>query len=142
MKWIKYVEYILLAFCILSVAAMFVMPKVMFQGAPTVDIEVMLIWMYVIIIMGVITMLISPVLNIIKYPKALFKALIGLVAAVILVGGCYLLSSNAPVVNSAGGFFDDSFQLKLTDTMLYLMYIGLGAGVLTILYTEIRNAFK
>ena len=75
-------------------------------------------------------------------PKAAIKALIGLVVAAAIVGGCYALSSAAPVPNSAGGFFEDAFELRFTDTILYIAYLALGGCVLSILAGTVKNAIK
>ena len=91
---------------------------------------------------GIVAALISPVKNLFTSPKAAVKALVGLVLAAAVIGGCYAISSAAPVPNSAGGFFEDAFELKFTDTMMYLTYLVGGVSVLMILVGEIRNAIK
>ena len=142
MKWIKYVEYALFAISILALASLFFLPQVQHMGDMHADPEWMMWWMYAIVGIGIVAALISPVKNLFTEPKAAVKALIGLVAAVAVIGGCYALSSAAPVPNSAGGFFENAFDLKFTDTMLYLAYLALGVSVVAILAGEIRNAIK
>ena len=99
-------------------------------------------WMYAIVVIGIIAALISPVKNLFTTPKAALKALVGLVVAAAVIGGCYALSSAAPVPNSAGGFFEDVFELRFTDTILYVTYLVGGISILSILVGEIRNAIK
>lgn len=142
MKWVKYVEYVLFAITIVCFASLFFLPKVEHMGDMHANCEWMMWWMYGIVIIGIIAALISPVKNMITNPKAAIKALVGLVVAVVIVGGCYALSSAAPVPNSAGGFFEDAFELRFTDTVLYIAYLALGGCVLAILAGTVKNAIK
>ncbi len=142
MKWIKYVEYVLFLISIVAFASLFFLPQVQHMGDMHANPEWIMWWMYAIVIIGVIAALISPVKNLFSSPKAALKALVGLVFAAAVVGGCYALSSATPVPNSAGGFFENVFDLKFTDTMLYLTYLVGGVSILVILVGEIRNAIK
>lgn len=142
MKWIKYVEYALFALSIVTFASLFFLPQVQHQGDMHADPEWMMWWMYAIVIIGVVAALISPVKNLFTSPKAALTTLVGLVIAAAVVGGCYALSSAEPIPNSAGGYFENVFDLKFTDTMLYLTYLVGGASVVAILVGEIRNAIK
>ena len=142
MKWVKYVEYALFAASIVSLASLFFLPQVQHMGDMHADCNWMLVWTYAIVGIGIVAALISPVKNLFTTPKAAVKALVGLVVAAAVLGGCYALSSAAPVPNSAGGFFEDVFDLKFTDTVLYLTYLVAGVSLLSILVGEIRNAIK
>ena len=142
MKWVKYVEYALFAASIVSLASLFFLPQVQHMGDMHADCNWMLVWTYAIVGIGIVAALISPVKDLFTTPKAAVKALVGLVVAVAVLGGCYALSSAAPVPNSAGGFFEDVFDLKFTDTVLYLTYLVAGVSLLSILVGEIRNAIK
>ena len=142
MKWVKYVEYVLFAITIVCLASLFFLPKVAHMGDMHADCEWILWWLYGIVAIGIVAALLSPIKNMITNPKAALKTLIGLVVAVAVIGGCYALSSAAPVPNSAGGFFEDAFELKFTDTVLYLAYLVLGASILSILAGSFKSAIK
>ncbi len=142
MKWVKYVEYVLFAISIVCFASLFFLPQVQHMGDMHADCEWILWWMYGIVGIGIVAALISPIKNLFTTPKAALKALVGLVVAAAVIGGCYALSSAAPVPNSAGGFFENAFELKFTDTALYLAYLALGVSVLAIIAGEVRNAIK
>lgn len=142
MKWVKYVEYALFAISIVCFASLFFLPQVQHMGDMHADCEWMLWWLYGIVGIGIVAALASPVKNLFTTPKAAIKALVGLVVAAAVIGGCYALSSAAPVPNSAGGFFEDAFELKFTDTVIYLTYLVAGVSILSILVGEIRNAIK
>lgn len=142
MKWVKYVEYVLFAISIVCFASLFFLPQVQHMGDMHADCEWILWWMYGIVGIGIVAALASPVKNLFTTPKAAIKALVGLVVAAAVIGGCYALSSAAPVPNSAGGFFEDVFELRFTDTVIYLTYLVAGVSILSILAGEIRNAIK
>ena len=142
MKWIKYVEYVLFLVTILAVASLFFLPQVQHMGDMHANPDWLMWWMYAIVIIGVVAALISPVKNLFTSPKAALTTLVGLVVAAAVVGGCYALSSAAPVPNSAGGYFENVFDLRFTDTMLYLTYLVGGVSILAIVVGEIRNAIK
>jgi len=142
MKWVKYIEYVLLAISVIVIASLFFLPKMEFKGSAVFETDWLLYWAYAMLVLGVIAALIAPVMSLFTNPKGTLRALIGLVVAVVLIGVCYAFSSTAPVPNSAGGYFENPAELRLTDTMLYLTYAIGATSVLVILYTEIRNAFK
>lgn len=142
MKWVKYVEYVLFAAAIVCFASLFFLPRIEYQGDMHADVEWMMILTYAIVGIGIVCALISPIKNLFSSPKAALKALIGLVVAAAVVFGCYALSSATPVPNSAGGVFDNAFDLKFTDTMLYLTYLFAGVSIVAIIAGEIRNAIK
>ena len=142
MKWVKYVEYVLFIITIVCFASLFFLPQVQHMGDMHADCEWMMWWLYGIVGIGIVCALISPVKNLFTSPKAAITTLIGLVVVALVIGGCWMLSSAAPVPNSAGGFFEDVFDLKFTDTVLYLAYLAAGVSILSILGGEIRNAIK
>ena len=142
MKWVKYVEYLLFIITIACFASLFFLPQVQHMGDTHADPQWMMVWMYAIVAIGLIAALISPVKNLFSSGKAALSTLVGLVVAAVVVFGCYAISSDVPVPNSAGGFFEDAFDLKFTDTMLYLTYLVGGASIVAILAGEIRNAIK
>lgn len=142
MKWIKYVQYVLFAVSIVAFASLFFLPQMEYKGEMHAQTDWMLWWAYAILVIGIIAALISPIKNLFSSPKSALTALIGLVVAAAVIGGCYALSSAAPVPNSAGGFFEDAFELKFTDTVLFVGYLALAGGVISILVGEIRNILK
>lgn len=142
MKWVKYVEYALFVAAIVCFASLFFLPSVQYQGEAQPDIQWMMLMTYAIVGIGVVCALISPIKNLFSSAKAAIKALIGLVIFAAVVFGCYALSSAEPVPNSEGGFFSDIFELKFTDTVIYLTYLVAGVSIAAIIAGEIRNAIK
>ena len=133
MKNLSIIQYILIAISVITVAMYFL-------GLG--DVDPMLIWGYILQGIAVAAVIILPLFNLVKNPKGAVRSLVGLGIVVVLAAICYALSSDAPVVNSAGGFFEDSAVLKISDTGLYLTYIALAVAILAAIGGEIRNAFK
>lgn len=73
-------------------------------------------------------------------PKSLIKAGIVIVAAAAIIFIAYLLASGDPVLNVKNQ--PSQLWLKLTDTILLLVYIMGGAAILSIIYGVIRNAIN
>ena len=71
-------------------------------------------------------------------PKGLLKALCVIVGVAALVAIAYALASGDPVVNVKSQ--PSATWLKLTDTIMLLVYILGGAAVLSILFGVIRSA--
>lgn len=133
MKKLSIIQYVLIAISVITVALFFV-------GAS--DVDLMLIWGYILLAIAVAAVIILPLINLAKNPKGAVRSMVGLAIVVVLAIVCYALSSDVPVVNSAGGFFEDPFVLKISDTGLYLTYIALAVAILALIGGEIRNAFK
>ena len=96
MKNLSIIQYILIAISVITVAMYFL-------GLG--DVDPMLIWGYILLGIAVAAVIILPLFNLVKNPKGAVRSLVGLGIVVVLAAICYALSSDAPVVNSAGGFF-------------------------------------
>ena len=46
------------------------------------------------------------------------------------------------VPNSAGGVFDDPFELVISEVGILVTYVVAAASIIVTLYTEVRNLFK
>ncbi len=139
MKWIKYIQYIFLA---ISVATLAYLVFTMTQGTVDAGVDIMLKWAYFSLAACVIVALVFPIADLFTNPKGAIKTLVYLVACVAIIGGCYMMSSAEPVVNSAGGFFEDPFTLKVTDTGLYTAYIAMALSIVAAIGSEIAAALK
>lgn len=73
-------------------------------------------------------------------PKGLLKALCVIVGVAALVAIAYALASGDPVVNVKKQ--PSASWLKLTDTIMLLVYILGGAAILSILFGVVRNAIN
>jgi hypothetical protein len=105
------------------------------------DVDLLLRWMYVMLGLGIGSIVLMSVYSLAQNPKGALQGLIGLVAIVVVIGIAWAFSSGAPVTTPTSEY-TDSFLLKLTDTTLYSMYALLAAAVLAIVVGEVRNVFK
>lgn len=136
MKKIIWIRYVLFALCVLAILFGWVLAKDEGSG-----VDLMLRWMYVMLGLGVGSMLIMSVISLAQNPKSAVQALIGLVAVLVVVGVCWALSSSEPVTTPTN-YYDNEIQLKVADTALYGTYILMAGAVVSILLGELRNALK
>lgn len=133
MKYLSIIKYVFLATSALVVALFFL-------GATEVDL--MLYWAYALLGLTVAAVILLPLINVIKNPAGAMRSLVGLVIVAIVLGVSYALASDTPIPKSAGGFFENSTELKLSDMGLYATYFAMGATILIVIGGEIKNIFK
>ena len=134
MKWTKYVQLVLLVICV-AVFAYFLV-----QGEAAVG--AMLTWAYIILGLALAAAVVFPLVGMFSNPKGAVRTLVGLVIAVAAIFGLYSLASADPMMLPNGDVFDNATTLKLTDTGLYIAYLVLAAAFATILFGELKSAFK
>lgn len=150
-KYIKILLYVLMGLG-LAVFIYFIVVSAMFKDpAPGYPIGtvgqamgsgVMLVYAYVLVALAIIVALAFPLINIIKNPKGAMRSLIGLGIMIVILGVSYALSSTEPIVNSAGGYFTNPFELRVADMGLFAAYIMLLGTFLLIIGTEILGAVR
>lgn len=102
-------------------------------------VNLLLRYSYFLLIAAVVVLLGLAIIQSAKNnPKSLLKALLVIVGIAALVAIAYALSSGAPAVNVKNQPSDT--WLKLTDTIMLLVYILGGAAILSIIVGVIRNA--
>lgn len=107
-----------------------------FSGNDYQSIDLILYWAYVLIgITLVAWVIVGGVIAIANNPKSLVKGLMALVAVAVVCLIAYLI---APGDAIPGRELDASGTLKLTDTVLYLIYLLAGITILSIIVGEIR----
>ena len=91
--------------------------------------------------MGVICVLVTVVGALVKFvaglkddPKSAVKSIVALALFAAVIGGAYAVASEAPLTMADGSQYTDVLWLKLTDMMLYVIYLLLAVtGVATLL---------
>lgn len=98
-------------------------------------IDVMLYWAYVLIGLALVSwVVIGGILMAKDNPKSLLNVALGVVALVVVCLVAYLIASGSPIP----GREDVQSDLKLTDTVLNLIYLLGGLAVLAIVVGEVR----
>ena len=104
-----------------------------------------LIWFYILMVVAVLAVVYCAVKGMIKNPAGIKKAIASIAIIVVVVGialGIALSHKGLAIPNSAGGFFDDPFELVVTESSIIVTYVAFVATVVAAIFSEIRNAIK
>lgn len=106
--------------------------------------DILLIWTYGLTVIAVGLLVVFGLANMFKSKKTIISSLIMIGVTVVLVGISYALASDALVFDVAGKPIDDITNVgsKWSGATLYLLYVLLGLSFISVIYTEIRGAFK
>ena len=104
-------------------------------------VNLLLRYSYFLLIAAVVILLGLAIIQTAKNnPKGLLKALCVIVGIAALVAVAYALASGYPIVSLKSQ--PSASTLKLTDTIMVLVYILGGAAILSIIFGVIRNAIN
>ena len=115
------------------------------SGGSEVAISWNLIWGYVLLVAAIVCVLYAAIKGTITNPAGLKNTLIAVVLVVVIVGaalGIALSHDGLVVPNSAGGVFDDPFELVISETGILVTYVVAAATLLVTIFAEVRNALK
>lgn len=101
------------------------------------SLNVIFYWGYALFALAIIGAIVAFLLNVITHPSGLLKTLIGVVVVVAIVGslvGFVFNSEIAPIRNSAGGVFDNLFELRIAELGLYVTYTVAAIAVLVVIF--------
>lgn len=104
-----------------------------------------LVWGYALLIGAVLSVLISAIKGTITNPAGLKKTMLAIVLVVVVVGAALFIAlghDGIVIPNSAGGVFDDPFELVISEVGILVTYVVAAASIVVTLYTEVRNLFK
>ncbi len=138
----KILNILLVVLCIVTVA---LLAYAIATGGSETAVSLNLIWGYVLLVGAVLSVVYCAVKGMVKNPAGIKKALASVAVIVIVVGAAVAYAmSNAglAIPNSAGGVFDDPFELVITESSIIVTYIAFVATVIAAIFSEIRNAFK
>ena len=115
------------------------------SGGAEVAISWNLIWGYVLLVAAIVSVLCAAIKGTITNPAGLKNTLIAVVLVVVVVGvalGIALSHDGLVIPNSAGGVFDDPFELVISETGILVTYVVAAATILVTIVGEVRNALK
>ena len=115
------------------------------SGGNEVAISWNLVWGYALLVGAVLSVLISAIKGTITNPAGLKKTMLAIVLVVVVVGAALFIAlghDGIVIPNSAGGVFDDPFELVISEVGLLVTYVVAAASIIVTLYTEVRNLFK
>ena len=114
-------------------------------GGSETAISLNLIWGYVLLVGAALSVVYCAVKGMVKNPAGIKKTIASVAIIVVVVGAAVAYAlSNAGLAspNSAGGVFDDPFELVVTESSIIVTYVAFVATVIAAVFSEIRNAFK
>ena len=115
------------------------------SGGSEVAISWNLLWGYTLLVTAAVCVLWAAIKGTITHPAGLKNTLIAVVIVVVVVGAAlgYALSHDGLTIpNSAGGVFDDPFELVISETGILVTYVVAAATLIVTLVGEVRNALK
>ncbi|HKM12169.1 MAG TPA: hypothetical protein PL115_07925 [Bacteroidales bacterium] len=134
MKYTKYLQYLLFA---ISIVLIIVFYTTQTGSMDDKILDANLIWAYVLVAIAAVLAVIFPLAKAFKTKKGFLRLLAVIVGVVVLVGGCYLLAPGTPIDLN---FEVSARTFKLTDTALFVTYALIGASIIALLWSAIRNS--
>ncbi|MBR6656252.1 MAG: hypothetical protein IKL20_06595 [Alistipes sp.] len=107
------------------------------SGGSDLAISVSLYWGYLLLGSAVVAAIAAFISNVISHPAGLGKTLVGLGLVLVVVGVPVVWVLNRdilPVPNSAGGVFDNPFELRIAEIGLFVTYIVAVIAVLVVVF--------
>ena len=115
------------------------------SGGSDASISWNLIWGYVLLVAAIVSVLYAAIKGTITNPAGLKNTLIATVLVVVVVGaalGIALSHDGLVIPNSAGGVFDDPFELVISEAGILVTYVVAAATLLVTVFAEVRNVLK
>lgn len=116
-----------------------------YSGGSDLAISWNLLWGYALLAVAIVSIICAAIKGTITNPKSLKGTLVAVVLVVAVVGaalGLALSHEGLTIPNSAGGVFDDPFELVISETGIIVTYIVAAAIILVTIGVEVRNALK
>ncbi|MDE6500136.1 MAG: hypothetical protein K2K83_05465 [Rikenella sp.] len=136
MKYLPIIKYALL------IVSAILLVLGMVQGEGSAALDVMLVWSFAMVILTIALTIIMPLIAVFQNPKSAVRSLIGLGILVVVFLVSYALATDDPIRLASGKVMDDTFDLKFSDTALWMTYITFAGVVLSILFGELYKVFK
>ena len=95
--------------------------------------------------MAVVSVLGAALKGTITNPAGLKKTLLAVVLVVVIVGAALFIAlghDGIVIPNSAGGVFDNPFELVISEVGLLVTYVVAASSIVVTLFTEVRNLIK
>ena len=115
------------------------------SGGSEVAISWNLMWGYALLVAAIVAVLCAAIKGTITNPAGLKNTLIAVAIVVVVVGvalGVALSHDGLVIPNSAGGVFNDPFDLAISETGIIVTYIVAVAAIVVTIVGEVRNAVK
>jgi hypothetical protein len=105
-------------------------------------VNVGIIIAYILIVIGVVSAIVFPLINAISEPKTLVKSGIGVVGILIIFGLGYAISDSGLTTKFIQSGVETEGLSKMIGGALTMVYLLMGVAIVGIIYTEFSKAFK
>ena len=105
-------------------------------------VNVGIIVAYVLIVIGIVTAIVFPLINAMSEPKTLVKSGIGVLAVLIVFGIGYALSDSSLTAKFIQSGVETENLSKVIGGALTMVYLLMGVAIIGIVYTEFSKVFK
>ena len=105
-------------------------------------VNVGIIVAYILIVIGVVSAVVFPLINAVSQPQLLVKSGIGIVAVLIVFGIGYALSDSGLTAKFIQSGVETEGLSKMIGGALTMVYLLMGVALVGIVYTEFSKAFK
>ena len=115
------------------------------SGGSEVAISWNLMWGYALLVAAAVSVICAAIKGTITHPAGLKNTLIATALVIVVVGaalGVALSHDGLVIPNSAGGVFDNPFDLAISETGIIVTYIVAVAAILVTVIGEVRNVLK
>ena len=115
------------------------------SGGAEVAISWNLVWGYALLVGALVCVLWAAVKGTITNPAGLKNTLLALVLVVVVVGAALFIAlghDGLVIPNSAGGVFDDPFELVISEVGILVTYVVAAASIVVTAFVEVRNLVK
>ena len=136
---IKIIGYLLLGLLLISLTLI-----VVFFVGGTVNSEPLIIWAYALSAFAIGTTVLFGLYNMFKSKKSIITSVVILAVVGLLVGVFYSLASDVIPNNAAGEVIKDvtAAASRWSGVALYMFYTLMGVAFASVIFTEIKGAFK
>ena len=108
-------------------------------GIDSGSLDTFLYWIYVLVLFAICVTLLFPLVAAFKDKKKLLRLVILIVAVVVIVGGAWLIAPGKAIETNQ---ITKPRDFKLADTVLFVSYLMVGAAIVSLIWSAIRNAVK
>ena len=115
------------------------------SGGAEVAISWNLVWGYALLVGAMVSVLWAAIKGTITNPAGLKNTLLALVLVVVVVGAALFIAlghDGLAIPNSAGGVFDDPFELVISEVGILVTYVVAAASIVVTAFVEVRNLVK
>ncbi|MDR1226227.1 MAG: hypothetical protein LBK47_04935 [Prevotellaceae bacterium] len=139
-KYLKIFNYVVLGICVVVSLLFFILPDNTPKGK---DGAMLFTTAYILMSIAVLLLIGFFILNMVEHPKKIKFVLMGAIVTAILVGACYILSTDTAVgLNNELTHSTSGATLRWTETGIIAAYILFGIAIVALILGGIRNSLK